>query len=794
MRYLPGQSRALTPPSAGSVASYSPSTPEPYYEEADEGTDWNRVLYAIRRHRWLVLGIVLLGLGVGAVLTRVIPSQYVVEATLWVEPRREPGPEVGPIRTERLLDEQAWVDLLKSYVVLDQVVRDQRLYLEPRRPADSTVLRSFAVAEEFRPGDYQLAISGDGRRYVLSDEDREIERGNAGDSIGRAVGIRWAPRPADLPRGQTVAFTLQTLRDAARSLAKNLKPAMDLEGNFMRLEMRGSDPVRLAAVVNAVANRYVQVAGDLKREKVTELASILRDQLDSSRSHLRRAEASLENFRVRTITLPSDRYGPGGGTAGPPTDPTFSTFFTTRTDRERLQLDREKLQAILPRLATSPSAFEALPVIESVRNSPDLTAALEELTELRAELRAQRYRYADEHPAVKKTMADIAIMERESIPAMIRALLEELNQRATVLDRQVATTERSLREIPTRAVEEARLQRDVQTAEELYTTLQQRYEEARLAEASTIPDVRVLDNATVPKQPITTLLIRIMLVSLVASIGVGVATAVLVDRADPRVRYPEQVTRSLGLPILGAVPHVKRVGRKPQPDAAERVQVIEALRGICLNLSYVHATNGSLMLTVTSPGAGDGKSFLSTNLALTFADGGRRTLVIDGDLRRGSLHHRLGINRRPGLTEYLRGEVPLDQIIQPTRFGALHVIPCGARAAEAPELLGSPAMAQLMDQVRGRYDVILCDSPPMGAGIDPFVLGTITGNLLLVLRTGVSHREVTQAKLQVLSRLPVQLLGAVLNDVPVGQPYGYYSYSLPGYTVPALEAEPPARG
>jgi len=103
------------------------------------------------------------------------------------------------------------------------------------------------------------------------------------------------------------------------------------------------------------------------------------------------------------------------------------------------------------------------------------------------------------------------------------------------------------------------------------------------------------------------------------------------------------------------------------------------------------------------------------------------------------------------------------------------------RTSDAPELLGSAKMPELLARLRGDYDVILVDSPPLGAGIDPFVLGTLTGNLLLVLRTGVSHREVMAAKLEVLRRLPVRLLGAVLNDVPPGAAYQYYSYYTPGY-------------
>jgi Mrp family chromosome partitioning ATPase len=100
---------------------------------------------------------------------------------------------------------------------------------------------------------------------------------------------------------------------------------------------------------------------------------------------------------------------------------------------------------------------------------------------------------------------------------------------------------------------------------------------------------------------------------------------------------------------------------------------------------------------------------------------------------------------------------------------------------EAPELLGSPAMRRLIGELKARFDVVLCDSPPLSAGIDPFVLGAVTANMLLVIRTGVSLRELTQAKLEVLDRMPIRLLGAVLNDVPDTAPFAYYSNYLPGY-------------
>jgi capsular exopolysaccharide synthesis family protein len=188
------------------------------------------------------------------------------------------------------------------------------------------------------------------------------------------------------------------------------------------------------------------------------------------------------------------------------------------------------------------------------------------------------------------------------------------------------------------------------------------------------------------------------------------------------------------------------------------------------------------MLTVSSPEPGDGKSLVSSNLALSFAEAGYRTLLIDGDIRRGELHRMFNTDRRPGLLDCLRGEATLEEIPRATTHNNLTLIPCGTRHHHGPELLGSAAMRDLMATLKARYNVIIVDSPPLGAGIDPFVLGTATGNIMLVLRSGETDRAMAEAKLKLLDRLPVRILGAVLNDVRTSDvQYKYYRYVY-GYT------------
>jgi tyrosine-protein kinase Etk/Wzc len=352
------------------------------------------------------------------------------------------------------------------------------------------------------------------------------------------------------------------------------------------------------------------------------------------------------------------------------------------------------------------------------------------------------------------------------------------------LENRIASAGQVLQQIPRRATEEQRLRRQVDLAETRYQDLEQQYQSALYAQAAEELGARVLDAAVVPSRPIRDTALRLIAMAFAASLGAAVVLALLLDRIDSRVRYPDQVSTDLGLTILGAIPRIKvGVGKQLSGSRSQTVQVVEALRGIRLGLLHAHGVAGPLITTISSPGPSEGKSFVTSNLALAFADAGHRTLLIDGDVRRGELHRLLGTQRKPGMTDFLQGAAQREDIVQSTQYESLWFIGGGTRVHSAPELLSSPALAQLLLALRSSYDVILVDSPPLGAGVDPFVLATATGNLLMVLRTGVTDREMAEAKLDMVDRLPIRVLGAILNDVHTGGVYRYYGYHyyLDGY-------------
>jgi succinoglycan biosynthesis transport protein ExoP len=762
-------------------------------------SDWARVFAAARRYKVLVASVTVVGTLGGLVIGKILKPVYEAQATIWIQSsdqERDRGRvDQGPIQSAQLLGTSGgWLDMIRSHVVLDDVVRQARLYLASKSPADSAALSTLTVPGEVRPGSYRLEMDKTGQHFTLRDVEADLvlQQGSVGDSVGALLGLAWVPPAGTLHPEATIRFKVTALSDAALELSAALRIRATADGYFVRLQRRGHDPVLITATVNAVADRLVAVAADLKRQRLTELSSILREQRDRAKANLVIAEAALTKFRVHNAVRPSE--GPAQGPDGRriTADPTFASFVDLQVAMAGLARDREAITQVVARARDGNVPVDELTMIGAVQRSSVLAAALKDLADRQAELRTLRFRYADTHPPVRRLAQQVDTLARYVIPELGGAVVSALAARERELQHRIDSIAGDLRGAPPVALEEVRLARDQANATELFSNLEQRYNETRLAEVSTLPDVRILEHAIRPMRPVVNATPLVLLLALVASLGAGVGGSVLLDRADPTVRDPQQITRSMGLSILGAVPHVDRGnGNGRAKVEGDDSAAVEALRGIRLNVQNAYGAAGPVLITVTSPGRGDGKSFVTSNLALAFAQVGYRTLLIDGDVRCGGLHRFLKCARRPGLTDVLADQVTADQVVQSTPYSQLSFIGGGSRLHRGPELLCSDALPRLITAMRPHYDAILVDSPPLAAGVDPCALASVTGSLLLVLRTGVTDRMIAEAKVELLRGLPIRVLGVVLNDVRPGAAYSYYAYSLEGYS--ARQEDPGGR-
>jgi capsular exopolysaccharide synthesis family protein len=287
--------------------------------------------------------------------------------------------------------------------------------------------------------------------------------------------------------------------------------------------------------------------------------------------------------------------------------------------------------------------------------------------------------------------------------------------------------------------------------------------------------------ATAPSSPQAA---RIMGIGLALGLMIGVGLAFLRDWRDQSVRSADEITAILGVPVLGAVPSISRrrfIGHGRQSLHAPGARESEAFRGIRTALLLGTSRELAATILVTSPGALEGKTTLVSNLGIVMAQAGQKTLIVDADLRKPMQHQGFAKNGHDqGLTDVLGGRVTREEAIRSTKVDGLDVLASGRHVTNPSELLNSKSFATLLEQLKGSYDRILVDSPPVGLVTDAQILAAHIDLTLVVLRAGRTTRLVTQQTRDALLSVGARLAGAVVNDVSKRNTrysrYGVYGY------------------
>jgi len=287
-------------------------------------------------------------------------------------------------------------------------------------------------------------------------------------------------------------------------------------------------------------------------------------------------------------------------------------------------------------------------------------------------------------------------------------------------------------------------------------------------------------------------LVMYAVLSAVAGVALGFGLAYLADFTDKSFRSPQEIQQRLGLTVIGHIPYIPE-STTADPAMHEHVAPAlvafhapkspeaEAFRGVRTSLYFSTQGRGHQVVQVTSPGMGDGKSTLIATLAISIAQTGRKTVLIDADFRRPRVHKLFpSINRECGMASVMAGDATLDEATRPTVVPNLSLLPCGPRPANPAELLTSPRFQELLGEIRTRFDFVLIDTPPVLLVSDPCVVAPRVDGVILVIRLNKNNRPTAERAAEVLGGLGANILGVMVNDSDSGSPYGY-GYNKYGY-------------
>jgi capsular exopolysaccharide synthesis family protein len=379
--------------------------------------------------------------------------------------------------------------------------------------------------------------------------------------------------------------------------------------------------------------------------------------------------------------------------------------------------------------------------------------------------------------------------------------LELFKRRMESYEKAIGTYKKDNPDLLAQSLELLRLKRSKEVYENLYSLLLEKAEEERIRSASSSIGVKIVDLATMPTNPVPKKQTQLYLAGIFLGLLLGFGLAFLIEFNDTTIKSNDDIERYIELPVLGTIPHIihkksdiairrrsskshKTVTVTQYPrqifnfDGDDSVST-EAYRSLRTNILFASPDKPLQVLAVTSAGPSEGKSLTISNLALAYAQMGKRTLLIDTDLRRPVLHHIFNIQREPGFTDLFIANPDFDRCIKKDIKPNLSLLSAGIFSPNPAELLGSHKLDQLLSYFKANFDMIFFDTPPIVAVTDATLLGKKIDGMLIVAKSHHIDREILLRAVNTLRNVGISVVGAVLNDINLSHrysSYGYYKY------------------
>lgn len=598
--------------------------------------------------------------------------------------------------------------------------------------------------------------------------------------------------------------------------------------DILTLSSTSPFPDEAPLIANTVAREFVKLDQQWGADQTLNLLDFLEDQLEIKENELAFAEEIVKDFMETEKIF--DLTGNAKLFLAQSTE-TESKYYETIAE---ININEENIRYIREQLSK-----EEKQLADQLLSSLNIkvTALRAEIGQREAELIRNEGVYGSEHDAVKSTRKRIATLknqldgEIQTLISMGLSVSDPMEYRQELIG-SLLTSEATLagfkakadeykklmdryntqiEELPQKQMEYARLERDRTVLNETYMFMRQKLEEARVNVASEGGKVQIIDMALVPGNASSPDKSRNMLLGLILGAGLGVGIIFLKEYLDRTIQSIEWIER-FGISVLGVIPIVsgtairsnprkrkkKKSGDTTDPKSIRRrlitredpkSPVSESYRTLRTNILYSQADKKIKSILVSSPSPGEGKTTTVSNLAITFANMGKRTLLLDTDLRRPVIHRIFGLKKDPGIVHYLAGGInDFENLVQKTDVENLWVVPAGITPPNPSELIGSHKMAELVDRLENEWDMVLLDSPPIVAVTDASMISQEIDAMVMVVKAAETDRDAFRRAVKSLTGIKVSLTGVVVNGISRRTSkdtyyyyYQYYQHYYGGY-------------
>ncbi|PYK25555.1 MAG: hypothetical protein DME59_10235 [Verrucomicrobia bacterium] len=646
------------------------------------------------------------------------------------------------------------------------------------------------------------------------------------------------PEPGAKNQSTSGVTTFSPLEEGlGRAMAGMVRPAIRRGTRLIDLYVTHPDPVMAQRLAEAVGREYIRNSIERRASLSEEALRYLLEEEERLKRNLQRSEAAVADYKAKNpdalqlgggTAATGSQQGSGAGSGGPRGGLVEDKLQDLNNKLTGTKADRIRLEGELEQIHQSGDNIDVLLQVPSISAAPMVTEARRTVTQIEAAITTYALRYKDKHPkmiAVKASLADAKEKLRQAVlaqPAILRNAIEQTKATEASLQRALQDQQGVAVALNRTAIGWQELARQAETDRALYESVLRQIKETSLSKDVKANAVSVIEHSPLPQSPVSPRPTRTIFLGLLGGLVAGLAFVFGADALDRSIKTVDQAESTVGLPVFAAVPEttdegtvsrLKRRSKKAFGRSNYRVVVetpespaAEAFRNLRAALSLLGPEAERKVSLFTSALPNEGKSFTSANYSLALAQQGYRVLLIDGDLRRPTMHkifrfpnssNNSDEDTAPGVTDCLVGEADIasaarqipagefqlvdEHIAVTARIltatgGQLSVLAGGRRAPNPAEILAGPFFGQLVAEAARLFDRVVIDSAPILAVSDTLLMTPHVQTLCIVVRAAKTPRQAVRRALSLLAKSGIRPAGLVLNRLRRSRGVGYYYY------------------